>query len=106
MNAPKSKFPTMGTSAATTAKNASAEGTSGTLMKKTGNAKGGTDPYVQDAPERSNIKAMGGAAYGIRTSMPSYVDPQIGVTQGNGRMFTPAVNRTKPNFEDGMTISN
>jgi hypothetical protein len=106
MNAPKSKFPTMGNSAATTAKNASAEGTSGKLMKKTGNAKGGTDPYVQDAPERSNIKATGGAAYGISTSMPAWKDPQIGATQGNGRMFTSAVNRTKPNFDAGTTNYN
>jgi hypothetical protein len=106
MNEPKSKFPTMGNSAATTAKNGSAEGTSGKLMPKTGNAKGGTDPYVQAKPSRSNVKAKGGAAYGIRTSMPAWSDPQIGATQGNGRLFTSALNRTKPNFDAGTTNYN
>jgi hypothetical protein len=105
MDQPKSKFPTMGHSSAN-AKNASAEGTTGKLMKKTGNAKGGTDPYVQAKPARPNVKATGGAAYGIKTKMPSYVDPQIGATQGNGRLFTAAVNRTKPNFDAGMTNYN
>lgn len=104
MNEPKSKFPTMGTSAATTAKNGSAEGTSGKLVKKGGAQ--AADPYAQKAPERSNIKAKGGAAYGIRTSMPAWKDPQIGVTQANGRMFTSALNRTKPNFDAGTTNYN
>ena len=101
---PKSKFPTMGTSAATTAKNGSAEGTSGKLVKKGGAQ--AADPFVQAKPSRSNVKHRTGAAYGIRTSMPSWKDPQIGATQGNGRMFTSAVNRTKPNFDAGTVNYN
>lgn len=103
---PKSKFPTMGNSAATTAKNPSGTPEKGTLWKKTGNAKGGTDPYKQAKPSRTFVKATGARAYGIKTKMPSYVDPQIGPTQGNGRMFASKVNRTKPNFFDGTESHN
>lgn len=100
MDTPKSKFPTMGNSAATTAKNGSAEGTSGKLVKKGGAQ--AADPATQTKPARSNVKARAGAAYGIRTSMPTWKDPQIGATQGNGRLFTSAINRTKPNFDAGI----
>jgi hypothetical protein len=106
MEQPKSKFPTMGNSAATTARNASAENLRGTLIKKKGNAKGATDPYVQAKPARVKVKATGGAAYGIRTGMPAWKDPSIGMTQGNGRLFTAALNRTKPNFDAGTTNYN
>jgi hypothetical protein len=106
MDKPQSKFPTMGNSAATTAKNPSGAPERGKLMKKTGNAKGGTDPYKQAKPSRTFVKATGGRAYGIKTKMPSYVDPQIGPTQGNGRMFASKVNRTKVNFTDGMSDLN
>jgi hypothetical protein len=90
----------MGNSAATTAKNGSAEGTSGKLVKKGGAQ--AADPSVQAKPSHSNVKARGGAAYGIRTSMPTWKDPQVGATQGNGRLFTSAINRTKPNFDAGI----
>ena len=103
---PQSKFPTMGNSAATTAKNLSGAPERGKLMKKTGNAKGGTDPYKQAKPSRPNVKATGGRHYGIKTKMPSYVDPQIGPTQGNGRMFASKINRTKINFTDGIVDHN
>lgn len=103
---PQSKFPTMGNSAATTAKNLSGTPERGTLWKKTGNAKGGTDPYKQAKPSRSFIKATGARAYGITTKMPSYVDPQIGPTQGNGRIVPAKMNRTKVTFTDGMSDHN
>lgn len=104
MEQPKSKFPTMGNSAATTARNASAENLRGTLMKKKGAQ--AADPYVQAKPGRVKVKATGGAAYGIRTGMPAWKDPSIGATQGNGRLFTAALNRTKPNFDAGTTNYN
>ena len=104
MDKPKSKFPTMETSAATTAKNGSAEGTSGKLVKKGGAQ--AADPTVQKKGVRSNVKHKSGAAYGIKTSMPSWSDPQIGPTQGNGRLFTAALNRTKPNFDAGIVDHN
>jgi hypothetical protein len=100
MDKPKSKFPTMETSAATTAKNASAEGTTKKLVKKQGAQAG--DPAAQKVGARSNVKHKSGAAYGIRTTMPSWKDPQVGPTQGNGRLFTAALNRTKPNFDAGV----
>ena len=104
MDKPKSKFPTMENSAATTAVNESAQGTTKKLVKKHGAQS--ADPATQAKPARSNVKHRTGAAYGIKTSMPSWKDPQIGPTQGNGRLFTAAVNRTKPNFDSGIVDHN
>lgn len=97
---PKSKFPTMENSAATTARNASAEGTSGTLIPKKGAQ--AADPAVQAKPARKNARGRGERAYGITTSMPAWHDPQIAPVQSNGRLFSSAVNRTAPNFEAGI----
>lgn len=98
---PKSKFPTMANSAATTAKNASAEGTGkAKLIPKKGAQ--AADPAVQAKPSRKNARGRGERAYGITTSMPAWSDPQIAPTQSNGRLFTSSVNRTAPNFEAGI----
>jgi hypothetical protein len=79
----------------------------GTLVKKTGNAKGATDPYVQAKPSRSNVmsaQAQGrnGAAYGIRVKHVATVAPEAGATQANGRIIGPAMNRQRPSFQEGM----
>jgi hypothetical protein len=104
MEQPSSKFKTMGTSAATTVKNASGAPEKGTLVKKKNTASG--DPYKQAKPSRKFIKGTSAKQYGITTKMPSYVDPQIGPTQGNGRILPSKVNRTKVNFTDGMSDHN
>ncbi len=78
----------------------------GKLMKKTGNAKGGTDPYKQAKPSRSFVTATGGARYGIRVSFQKTVAPEATSTQANGRIIAPAVNRVKPNFSDGTADHN
>ena len=82
----------------------------GKLMSKTGNAKGGTDPYAQPKPSRSNVmspnaQGRNGATYGIRAKMPAYAAPEAGATQGNGRLLSSAVNRSRPNFDDSMNDS-
>jgi hypothetical protein len=100
MEQPKSKFSTIDPTAAK-ARNASAEGTSGKLVKKKGAQSG--DPYSQAKPSRSNVKAKGTRAYGITASMPSYKDPAAGATQANGRVFTAALNRQAPNFSSGAS---
>ena len=77
----------------------------GKLMKKSGNAKGGTDPYKQAKPSRPNVKADGhraGARYGVRVGFQKQTAPEAGSTQGNGRLIPPTVNRSKPNFTAGM----
>ena len=79
----------------------------GTLVKKTGNAKGATDPYVQAKPSRTFVtsaQAQGrnGAAYGIRVKHVATVAPEAGATQANGRIIGPAMNRQRPSFQDGM----
>ena len=76
----------------------------GTLVKKTGNAKGGTDPYTQAKPSRTKVTATGGARYGIRVMFQKSTAPEAGATQSNGRIFAAATNRTAPNFKDGMDL--
>lgn len=77
----------------------------GTLVKKTGNAKGGTDPYRQAKPSRTNVQGKGargtGARYGVRVKFQKTTAPEAGSTQSNGRIFTPAVRRQAPNFAAG-----
>lgn len=73
----------------------------GKLVKKTGNAKGGSDPYRQAKPSRSNVSATGGARYGVRVNFQKTVAPEASSTQANGRIIAPAVNRVKANFSSG-----
>jgi hypothetical protein len=80
----------------------------GTLIKKKGAQAG--DPYAQPKPSRSNVlspnaQGRNGATYGIRAKMPSYAAPEAGATQGNGRLLSSAVNRSRPNFDDSMNDS-
>lgn len=82
----------------------------GKLMEKKGNAKGGTDPYAQPKSARPNVmspnaQGRNGATYGIRAKMPSYTAPEATSTQGNGRLLSSAVNRSRPNFDDSMNDS-
>ena len=103
MEKPNSKFNTMGTSAASTAANVSGKPEKGTLVKRKNTASGD----LSGKKGGHTLKhATSQRAYGITTTMPSYVDPQIGPTQGNGRLFKAATNRTAPNFTDGMTNYN
>lgn len=79
----------------------------GTLVKKTGNAKGATDPYVQAKPSRKFVdspdaRGRNGASYGIRVKHVATVAPEAGATQANGRIIGPAMNRQRPSFQDGM----
>ena len=104
MSQPNSKFPTMGTSAASGAKNASAEGVSSKLIKRKNTQ--AANPAIQDSGNRAHVKASGARAYGITTTMPAYRDPQIAPVQSNGRLFSSAIDRTKPNFQAGYTSLN
>lgn len=75
----------------------------GTLVKKKGAQAG--DPYGQPVGKRSNVLSNGGrngAAYGIRAKIPAYASPEAGATQGNGRLISAAVNRSRPNFQDSI----
>jgi hypothetical protein len=100
--APSSTAPTASSSAK--AKIAMPE--KGTLVKKTGNAKGGTDPYKQAKPSRTKITATGGARYGIRVKFQKSTAPEAGATQGNGRLLPSSVKRSAPNFSAGMADYN
>jgi hypothetical protein len=74
----------------------------GTLWKKKNTAAG--DPYGMAKPSRSFVTATGGARYGIRVMFQKSTAPEAGATQGNGRLFKSATNRTSPNFKDGMDL--
>ena len=78
----------------------------GKLMKKTGNAKGGTDPYRQAKPSRTEKYPTGGARYGVRVKFQQSVAPEAGATQANGRIIASALNRVAPNFSDGKADHN
>ena len=101
--APASTAPT----ASSSAKARTSAPERGTLIKKTGNAKGATDPYVQAKPSRTfvdspNARGRNGATYGIRVKHSATVAPEAGATQANGRIIGPAMNRQRPSFQDGM----
>lgn len=95
--APASTAPSM---SGAKVRNASAEGTSGKLMKKKG-AQAADPSGAGSKGKRANVKAKGGRAYGITASMPASQDPAAGATQGNGRIFSSVMNRTAPNFQAG-----
>jgi hypothetical protein len=100
--APASTAPT----ATTSAKPRVAMPEKGTLVKKTGNAKGATDPYTQAKPSRTKVNATGGARYGIRVKFQQTVAPEAGATQGNGRILPSPRKRQAPSFIEGTADHN
>jgi hypothetical protein len=78
----------------------------GTLIKKKNTAAG--DPYAQPKPSRTFIdspdaRGRNGASYGIRVGVgAAQVAPEAGMTQSNGRLVRPAMNRQRPSFQEGM----
>jgi hypothetical protein len=103
MEQPNSKFKTMGTSAAKSSTNPSGSPERGKLVKRKNTAAGDSNGK-KGAQAMKHITSK--RTYGITTKMPSYVDPQIGPTQGNGRLFKAAINRDSANFTDGMNSHN
>jgi hypothetical protein len=103
MKEPKSKFPTMGNTAAKNVRFPSATPERGVLVKKKNTAAGNLYGPKADKPHKV---VTSGRKFAIRAKMPAWSDPQIGPVQGNGRMFKSAVNRTAPNFKDGMSNFN
>jgi len=103
MEQPNSKFKTMGTGASSGVKNVSGTPTAGKLMKR-GNAVAGNLNGTTGIKPQKQVTSK--RAYGIKTTMPSYQDPQVGPTQGNGRIFKEVIGRTAPNFQGGMSDHN
>jgi hypothetical protein len=103
MEQPNSKFPTIGTSATSSVKNASGKPLKGTLVKRKNTAAGDLN-----GKKGAHVlkQATSKRAYGITTKMPSYKDPQIGPTQGNGKILPAATNRSLGEFTDGMSDHN
>jgi len=72
----------------------------GTLVKKKGAQAG--DPTKMAKPSRTKVTATSGARYGVRVKFQKTTAPEAGATQGNGRILSAAINRSHPNFKDGM----
>lgn len=102
--APVSTGPTVGSAASP--RNASAAPSKNTKLVKKKGAQA-ADPTTMAKPSRSKvtINASGGARYGVRVKMGGGVAPEAGATLANGRLFTAALNRTSPNFADGIKSS-
>jgi hypothetical protein len=61
------------------------------------------DPAYQPYGNRTYApKERCGACYGIQVGFEAHQAPEAGATQGMGRVFQSAVNRTAPNFAQGM----
>ena len=88
---------TMGTSAATTAVNASAAPSKNTTLVKKKSAKS-LDPTRQSNSHGGPKQLTSGARYGIRVSIPAYQPSEAGKTMSESRLFKPAINRSSPNF--------
>jgi len=74
----------------------------GKLMKKKNTAAG--DPTKMAKPSRKFVTVeRAGARYGIKVGFQKQTAPEAGATQGNGRIIASAVNRSRPNFNDGMS---
>lgn len=62
------------------------------------------DPALQPYGRREYApKERCGACYGTQVGFEAHVDPTAGLTQANGRILAPAVNRTAPNFGIGIS---
>lgn len=78
----------------------------GKLVKK-GHSKSVDPAKSSPTPgKRSNVMgqgAHGGARYGVRVMFQKTTAPEAGATQANGRLFSAAVNRQRPNFKAGSS---
>ena len=74
----------------------------GVLWKKKNTAAG--DPTRMAKPSRTfTMVERAGARYGVKVGFQKQVAPEAGLTQSNGRIVPSAVNRSRPNFNAGMT---
>lgn len=74
----------------------------GTLVKKKGAQAG--DPTKMAKPSRTKTMVeRAGARYGIKVKFQHQTAPEAGETQGNGRITSGSINRSRPNFRSGMT---
>jgi hypothetical protein len=64
------------------------------------------DPAYQPYGNRTYApKERCGACYGIQVGFEAHTAPESGATLSMGRLFQSAVNRTAPNFAQGMQSS-
>lgn len=89
-----------GAATASAAKPRVAKPENGKLVKKKNTASGGATGTVG---ARSNVKASGKAAYGIKTSFQKQVAPEAGSTQANGKILPSAIKRQSDNWSAGMS---
>lgn len=77
---------------------------SGTLVKKGGAQ--ASDPAASGTGARSQVSAESlGASYSVSAKYMKQTSPEAGATQANGRRIAPAIQRSKPAFDDGIGAS-
>jgi hypothetical protein len=94
----------MGKAAVSSARNASAESAGRTLRPD--NSRNAASPMYGPTGGRkfAGYERMG-AAYGITARFGVATAPEAGMTQASGRLFKSVINRTRPNFDDGIQFS-
>jgi len=65
------------------------------------------DPAFQPYGRRAYAPyERSGATYGIQVGFEAHQAPEAGLTLANGRLFSPAINRSAPNFQAGTADHN
>lgn len=80
----------------------------GTLMPKTGNAKGAMEPAAMPGQPGTHAYAAydrNGAHYGIAVNYLAQTSPEAGMTQANGKIVRSVAAKSAPNFADGAASS-
>ena len=86
--------------------NASGAPSKNTILMARKNAQA-ADPAFQPYGKRAYApKERCGACYGVQVGFEAHVAPEAGATQGNGRLFSAAINRSAPNFRAGTADHN
>lgn len=98
----------MGTSAYTDISVPSATDTGNATLVTKGHSKA-VDPTATGPSGVAIRQATGverlGAAYGVRVNINAPVSAEAAATQANGRVFSSAVQRSRPSFNEGINTS-
>lgn len=98
----------VGDSVITGAVNLSGQPSANTHTRPRAHSKAVDPAYTPYEPQGSHttLAPAAGAAYGIRANVMPPSDPTAGPTQGNGRIVSSAVNRSRPAFDDDANRAN
>jgi hypothetical protein len=87
-------------------KNASGENSEYTKLVARQNAKANDPAFMPTGKRTYAPYERNGAHYGVPVNFQAATSPEAAATQGNGRIFKPAIKRQAPNFQMGTMNSN